>query len=283
MTSKIIALFFCLQLSCFIKAQTSASYNACKDEQIFNSYLQKIDYIKRDSPDSSLIQTALFFLNTPYKTNTLEKNKEELLVVNLQSLDCMTFVETCLALTRTIHSSNPDFETFMEELQTIRYRDSIIAGYTSRLHYASDWITNNQKKGIIEDKTKAIGGIILPLQVNFMSENPHLYNHLSTHPEDVKKMRFIENTINKRTYHYIPKEKITTVEKDIQTGDIICFVTSIKGLDISHLGIAYRKDNTLTFVHASSKAQKTIVNPESIVDYCKNIKTNKGIIVLKLL
>ncbi|MCL2649425.1 MAG: DUF1460 domain-containing protein [Candidatus Azobacteroides sp.] len=284
MNTKIIALFFCLQLFCIAKAQIPViSSDIYKDEQIFNSYLQKINHIKKSSPDSSLIQTALFFLDTPYQANTLEGNQDEQLIINLRGLDCMTFVETCMALTRTIRSDNPIFETYKKELQTIRYRDGIIAGYTSRLHYTSDWIKDNQKKGIINDKTKAAGGIILPLQINFMSTNPHLYAHLSTHPEDVKKMRYIENSINKRTYYYIPKEEIKNIEKNIQTGDIICFVTSTKGLDISHLGIAYRKDNMLTFIHASTKAQKVIINPESIADYCHSIKSNKGIIILKLL
>ena len=276
MNLKKYSLFLYILFSCSVTAQTSI----CKNKQIFDSYLQKTNYIKKGSPDSSLIQTALFFLDTPYKGQTLEGNKEEQLAVNLQSLDCMTFVETCMALTRTIHSDNPDFETFKNELQTIRYRNGIIDGYTSRLHYTSDWITDNQKMGIIEDKTKAIGGIVLPLRINFMSTNPHLYNYLSKHPEAITEMQQIEDSISNRSYYYIPKEKIKDLEKNIQTGDIICFVTSTKGLDISHLGIAYHKENMLSFIHASTKAQKVIVNPESISDYCKSIKSNQGIIVL---
>jgi len=201
-------------------------------------------------------------------------------VVNLQAFDCMTFVENCMALSRTVCSKNPDFDTFKKELQTIRYRNGLIDGYTSRLHYTSGWITDNQKKGILADKTQTAGGIILPMHINFISTHPQAYNYLSKHPEDIEKIKQIEDSINSHTYYYIPKEKIKDCEKQINTGDIICFVTSIPGLDISHLGIAYRKNGMLTFIHASTTAQKVIINPASIADYCKNIKSNRGIMVL---
>ena len=41
------------------------------------------------------------FIGTPYKAQTLEINSTEQLVVNLQAMDCTTFVETVAALTLT--------------------------------------------------------------------------------------------------------------------------------------------------------------------------------------
>lgn len=268
-------LFFCSA----VPAQIN-EFKECKDKQIFDSYLKRYSHSTISSLDSQLVQTALFFLGAPYKTSTLEVNEEEQLVINLQAFDCMTFVENCMALSRTVCSKHPDFDTFKKELQTIRYRNGLIAGYTSRLHYTSDWITDNQKKGILEDKTQISGGIILPMHINFISTHPQAYNYLSKHSEDIEKIKQIEDSINSYTYYYIPKEKIKDCEKQIKSGDIICFVTSIPGLDISHLGIAYRKNGMLTFIHASTSAQKVIINPVSIADYCKNIKSNKGIMVL---
>ena len=262
--------------ACAIFAQNEE----CKDRQIFDSYLKRYSHSTISSLDSQLVQTALFFLGAPYEASTLEVNEEEQLVINLQAFDCMTFVENCMALSRTVCSKHPDFDTFKKELQTIRYRNGLIDGYISRLHYTSDWITDNQKKGILEDKTQISGGIILPMHINFISTHPQAYNYLSKHPEDIEKIKQIEDSINSYTYYYIPKEKIKDCEKQIKSGDIICFVTSIPGLDISHLGIAYRKNGMLTFIHASTSAQKVIINPISIADYCKNIKSNKGIMVL---
>lgn len=277
MNPKIYILFLCLLFSWSIPAQIGEY----KDKQIFDSYIKEVGHLSNSSLDSLIVQTALFFLDAPYVASTLEINEEEQLVINLQAFDCMTFVENCMALIRTVYSTETNFDTFKNELQTIRYRNGIIEGYTSRLHYTSDWITNNQKKGILEDKTQLLNGTILPMHIHFMSTHPQAYNHLSKHPEAIEKMQQIEDSINNRTYYYIPKEKIKTIEKNIQTGDIVCFVTSIKGLDISHLGIAYHKNGILTFIHASTSTKKVIINPISIADYCKNIKSNKGIMVLK--
>ena len=254
----------------------------CKNKQIFDSYLEKNSRLSNSSLDSLVIQTALFFLDTPYVAATMEVNDEEQLVVNLQELDCMTLVENCMALSRTVCSKEPDFDTFKKELQSIRYRNGIIDGYTSRLHYTSDWITNNQKMGILEDRTQISGGIINPMRINFMSTRPQSYKHLSKHPEDIEKIQQIEDSISSRTYYYIPKEKINDCAKQIKSGDIIGFVTSIPGLDVSHFGIAYYENGILKFIHASSGAEKVIIDDSSLADYCKSIKSNKGIVVCRM-
>ena len=62
-----------------------------------------------------------------------------------QTVDCLTFVEYTLA--QALGSS------FADNLQKIRYRDGIIDGYTSRLHYTSDWIENGVRQGLLEDVT----------------------------------------------------------------------------------------------------------------------------------
>ena len=269
---------FCLLISFAVWAQPERLKDD-KHEQIFNAYLQKNN--GQRSLDSQIIQTALFFLETPYVASSLEGNENEQLVINLQELDCTTFVENCLALSRTVLSSAPDFMAFKNELQTIRYRDGIIDGYSSRLHYTSDWITNNQEKNIIEDKTEAIGGIILPLQMNFMSTHSESYQYLSKHPEEIEKIQQIENAINQRTYYYVPKEKIKDCEQGIQSGDLVCFVTSAKGMDVSHVGIAYWNNGVCTFIHASSKDKKVVIDPTSIADYSKSVSSNKGIMILR--
>ncbi len=71
---------------------------------------------------------------------SLEKDGDEQLVINLTGLDCTTFLENSLALARCIKKGTTSFEDYLEELQFIRYRDGVIDGYTSRLHYFSDWI-----------------------------------------------------------------------------------------------------------------------------------------------
>jgi hypothetical protein len=260
-----------------VSAQTDSGQK--QDAAILEKFFQTVP---KNTIDSSMIRAALFFLNTPYVASTLEVNDEEKLVINLRELDCTTFVENCLALARTLQSVEPDPTGFAQALKQIRYRNGQINGYTSRLHYTSDWIFDNRGSGIIEDMTHALGGYKIKPDVHFMSENYQKYIHLADSPEDVQRIRLIEREINARgNYYLIPKQEISKHQSLIKNGDIICFVTSIAGLDISHLGIAYWNKGRLVFIHASSTAKKVIVNPESLVDYCNSIKTNTGIMVLR--
>lgn len=260
-------------------ASESVIYTTDLDKQRFGQY---IDYIqtKERTPQAVLMATADFFLTVPYVASTLEKEPEGL-VVNLRELDCTTFVETVLSLSKTVLDGEPTFESFCINLQLFRYRHGIIDGYTSRLHYTTDWIYDNSLKGLIKDITQQIGGEALPVSVSFMSENPDKYKSLKGDSLRIEKMATIEQSINKRSYYYILKERIDALRNGIQEGDMIAFVTSIKGLDVSHVGLAKWKDGELTFIHASSSHKKVIVEPRTLHQYAEAIKSNKGIIVVR--
>ena len=86
-----------------------------------------------------------------------------------------------------------------------------------------------------------------------------------------------EKEINLRPHYYVPKQEIEKCSSGIKNGDILCFVTSIKGLDVTHVGIAYWKDGQLTFIHASSSAKKVIIQASSLRDYAEGIKSCKGV------
>jgi len=274
MNYKLFSLFLPLAFNCAF-AQTDY------DRNVAETFLQSQT---KTTIDNTMIQAAFYFLNTPYVAGTLEQSDsvKEALVVNLRELDCTTFVENCLALSRTLQLPSPDYDSFLRELQKIRYRKGLINGYASRLHYTTDWIYDNVEKGIFEDITYALGGRKFKPNVYFMSENPQKYLHLANDSVAVQQIASIEKSINARnTYYYIPKKEIPRRQSLIKNGDIICFTTSISGLDVSHIAIAYWRNGELTFIHASSTAKKVIVNQQSLIDYCFMIQTCTGIMVLR--
>ena len=251
-----------------------------ENTRIVSEYFQSAQDIT--SPNELMVKAALSLLGTPYVAHALEGNKKEELVINLLELDCVTLVENCLALTRTAQYPSPDYENFVRQLQTIRYRSGHINGYTSRLHYTTDWIADNVTMEIIEYITQSLGGKSFQPNVGFMSANPERYPALEENPTDVERIRDIEQTINQRDiYYYIPKTEIEDKQALIQSGDIICFTTSVKGMDISHVGMAYWDNDRLSFIHASTQYMKVVIEPQSLIDYCKGIKTNTGIMVLR--
>jgi len=263
----------------FVCSSTHAQPNP--DRAIVEKYLQSA---AQSAIDTEMVQAALFFQGTPYVAGTLDRDSDnvEKLVIDLRELDCMTLVENCLALSRTLQLPSSNYETFEQELRQIRYRNGFINGYVSRLHYTTDWIFDNAGKGIIEDVTYALGGRKFKANVFFMSENYQKYPHLAADSTAVQQIALIEKAINARNnYYYIPKKEIAQRQSLIKSGDIICFTTAIPGLDISHFAIAYWYNNQLTFIHASSTGKKVIINPESLIDYCNAIRTCTGIMVLR--
>jgi len=267
-------------LFCCAGTFISCAQGTQSDKGIFESYLNSVQTVDKLCSDILMDETAKFFLGVPYVGKTLEYEPERL-IVNLREMDCMTFVENVLALAEASASGTPSWQTYLEKLQQIRYRDGKIEDYTSRLHYTSDWIYENEKKGLIADITKEIGGVPLAMDVSFVSTHPESYMQLQSHPEYIAVMAKKEKEINSRQYYYIPKEEIDKREAQIRTGDIVCFVTSIKGLDISHVGIVHKEGDKMTFIHASSGKKRVIINEESLQDYVLGIKKSKGIMVLR--
>lgn len=271
------------------KAQLSTGnvvYSEDKDLAIFEHYLEVMEP-KRTLPTGELmVETARFFLGTPYVASTLE-NIPEGLVVNFRGLDCMTLVENTIALVRTLKMEKPSFQRFTHFLRSFRYRDEGLSRdtfrlvYTDRLHYTSDWIYENQKMGRVKDMTSEMGGKPLKLDLNFMSTHPDSYKQLKDNPEQIARIAGLEKTISSRSYFYIPEDEINKHADLIQVGDIVCFVTTVKGLDISHVGIIYREGDKLTFIHASTSQKKVILNPEPLQEYVQGIKRNCGIMIVR--
>ena len=222
------------------------------------------------------------FLGTAYVEKTLELPGEEKLVINLLGLDCTTYLESVIGLAQTIREQNFSFEGFEEKLEQLRYLNGKNTGYSSRLHYFSDWIYENQQKGLLKDITRQIGGESYPNQPSFMSENPRFYPQL-TDLSLVEKIRERENLIQTRSYFFVPKEKIQSLEHQIETGDLIAITTPLKNLDIVHVGFAVRQNGRVHLMHASSVSKKVEISTLPLSDYLLGNKSQSGIMVSRLI
>lgn len=222
------------------------------------------------------------FLGTPYVEKTLELPGEEKLVINLTGLDCTTYLETVVTLARIAKEGELTFEAYERELELLRYQGGVRKDYSSRLHYFSDWIYQNQEKGIIRDITKEIGGTVYPNQPSFMSQNPQFYAQLSN-PDFLQSIKKDEKEIATRTYHYIPKAEIEKLEKNIQPGDLIAITTSMKNLDIVHVGFAVEKNGRIHLMHAGTGNMKVEISEKPLSTYLAANKSQSGIMVCRIL
>ena len=233
-------------------------------------------------PDDSCrtLHFARRLMGTPYVSGTLDTLNEEQLVVHLDKVDCTTLVETVLALTIADKEGKRSFCGFKDALKSIRYRRGELNGYASRLHYFSDWIKDNERKGLIKEYTSNLPNIRKRLlSLDFMTTHVSSYPQLKDNPSMVEAMKKVESAWQGVEIAYLPKEylNLSSDELPIKNGDILAITTNIKGLDVVHVGFACWMGGKLHLLHASSNAMKVILDELSLYDYSKNKKAHTGV------
>ncbi len=253
------------------------------DVRIFNEYCLKFQY-KRNLPMNELIvETGKYFLGTPYVNFTLEVREPEELIVNLRELDCVTFVESVVALARGIKAGESDFGAYCRNLPALRYRDGVLNDFTSRLHYFSDWIANNEAMGLVQDQTAAYGGLPYPIRVNMMSTKPNNYRQLKANPEMIPVIQRIEEeVISRRTMAYIPQEQADSVGAALSSGLIVGTTTNYL-MDITHCGFLIIEEGKPYFMHASSTEKKVIITDITLREYLESKRTMNGFMAVEVL
>jgi hypothetical protein len=255
-----------------------------EDLEICNQKFElAVDKNLSEKPIGDIIaEVGKSFIGTDYLAHGLEKDGSEQLVINLNGLDCTTFLENSLVLARCIKKEKTSFEDYQKELQFIRYRDGVIDEYPSRLHYFSDWIYDNVKKGIVEDITEELGGEKIKFNLNFMSTHPESYKQLNENPDFIPTIKKQEKEISCRKYYFIPKDEFALKEDSVHNGDLIAITTTVEGLDIGHVGIAVKMDDgSIHLLHAPSPNTKVHITQEPLSDYLIKYKRHSGVIVLR--
>jgi len=227
-----------------------------------------IEGIKRMIQEASSIGTiqekiALIsgcFLGTPYKASTLIGNgeTEEVFVINLESVDCFTFIDYVEAM----RLSN-DFHDFKRRLKFVRYRSGIVS-YTKRNHFFTDWIEYNKS---VVDITRRVGGdnvFFTEKILNIKEDGTYILKGIEPHL---------------KTIFFIPPCHIKTCALPyIQTGDYCGIYSESPGLDVSHVGIIIKTPDEIFFRHASSNEKHKKVIDEKFIDY---IEKKSGVVILR--
>lgn len=231
-----------------------------------------------------ILDTAKRYLGTPYAAGTLEAEGEEHLVINEDSLDCTTFVELSVAQWLTLQSDGLAFE---QQVERLRYREAAVDGYLSRLHYFTDWVATNARRGVwheLEPEEESPLWATDTLTLSFMSQHPQSYPYLKANAWAVDSMHRIEERYAHYPIHYIGKEHLNLGPDrlPIRDGDILALVTTIKGLDVTHLGFAVWQGQTLHLMHASMKYGKVIIDEQPLYDYLKPRKNCPGVRVVRV-
>ncbi len=249
--------------------------------------LRQITIIPGRNAAETAVQIAGTLLGKPYVYHTLEGNQTEQLVVNLHEFDCTTFIETTLALALaeqelpTKYSPSQLEPVYRRYLTRLRYRNGTIDGYASRLHYLSDWLRDNERKGILQDVTREMGGIPVQKDVYYMTTAVHKYPPLAD-PTVYKQMAQVQTDISQLPFYFIPKKNVKALESKFREGDIVMLTAARPGLDMRHVGYATWRGGRLHLLHASSDHKKVVLTQQPLADYLMANKRLSGIRVARI-
>ncbi len=223
------------------------------------------------------------FIGTPYVAHTLEGDKE-MLTVNLDELDCTTFVETVAALAYTAGEQRTSWRDYVYNLERFRYRNGKLNGYASRLHYISDWIIDNSFRGNITEVTNRMPYFNYTVKtIDFMSSHRDSYPALAD-SITYEKIKSIETGYSNHRYPYIKSRNLFAKETKaaLKDGDIVALTCDNKDLDVSHMGIIIKKNGEPYLLHASSSHGKVEITNIPLSEFMKKNRHLTGIRVIRL-
>ena len=267
-------------------AHAEKSAQQITNEKIYNQVYEQVRDYRDSAMNVLVIAIAKQFLGTEYVASTLEIEPEALQIF-LDKTDCILFVELCSAFALTVKgdsivqnskmsslpsvlAAQPSYELLCHNIQQMRYRKGVIDGYASRVHYTSEWIIQNHNNGLMNEITADLGGEEYEQKFFFMSQHAEIYKQLQNNAEQTKRVKDFEQFLESQKPYYNLSQKMLKkpeVIAKIQSGDIINFKDKKEGVDIAHVALAYEHDGQMHFIHASSKAKKVIIEPQTLADY----------------
>src|SRR6266516_3784362 len=228
-------------------------------------------------------------VGTRYKHFTLEiDNRIESPSVNFQGVDCWTFFEIALSFARMLNEpeSNWTPERLLHYIELDRYRGGACTGeYLSRLHYLEDWLNDNDRRGLIEDLTRQLGGRSVPHSAREMSVGWRHYRYLASNQSLLGPLARMEANVSSRSLYENPKRQVAKIEPKLRTGDVIGVISRERnGLhSTAHVGLELRtSDGVLHFMHASSPSNygHVVVDAE-LSKYLYRYHSDSGILVAR--
>lgn len=222
----------------------------------------KLDLIMREfskikEPGLRIEFISRQFLNIDYKESTLigDVNTPEVFVINLEGVDCFTFIDYIEAM-----RLSGSFSEFKENLKKVRYRGKVT--YESRKHFFTDWLKFNTE--FVMDVTEEIGGqktkSVIKI-LNIREDGTYLLQGIRPVQREIK---------------YIPSGAIdNSIINKLRTGDYAGIYSEKPGLDVSHVGIIIKDINAI-LRHASLNHRKVV--DQDFRDYISN---KLGLIVLR--
>lgn len=191
-------------------------------------------------------------LGCPYEAHGLvgSADSPEVLTASLERFDCVTYVETVLALARSARADD-----FAGWLRLIRYEGGNVA-WESRNHYMTGWIRANIRLGVVRRVRTEVPGVLHERRLDAVPGLP---------PARVR-------------FACVPKRQLRRLASRLATGDLIFFASTRRNLDVFHCGLLVAGDGGWRLRHAT-RSRGSVVEEE--LDLFLGRQRTSGVIVVR--
>jgi hypothetical protein len=242
---------------------------APKPEESFGSYVARAAYVKHG-------------VRYDDRDPRLPAGGEEVRI-ELERFECVSFIESSLALARCGWEREPTVSCFEREIVLSRYRGGILSSYASRLHYFAEWISDNDARGRVANITTTIGGE--PLRKDFFYVSRRVLSRADPRTPNLDalrlEMRAVEERLSAREHVVLLRERAREGLARLEDGDVIAFVREREGLLVHHAGFVYRVGGRPRLLHASSFHQRVVLTPDDVTSYLLRRPERRGVIVAR--
>jgi hypothetical protein len=236
-----------------------------------------------------IVTVGKTMVGTRYKNYTLEiDDRIEAPSVNFQGLDCWTFFEIALGMARMMNEPEENWtpERLLHYIELDRYRGgNCTGGYLSRLHYLEEWLSDNDRRGLVQDLTRSLGGVSVPHSAREMTVGWRHYRYLRSNRALLGPLRQMEQRVSSQPLYQVPKSRVAGIEGKLRSGDIIGIVSKDgrRTFATSHVGLALRhSDGSLRFMHASApRNYGKVVIDSTLSSYLHKFGSHTGIMVAR--
>ena len=215
-----------------------------------------------------------------------ERPGVETLEVNVDAFECVSFIESTLAIARCGWESEPTESCFVRELEATRYRSGRMGDYASRLHYFIDWIGDNESRGRLVNMTASLGGE--PVQKDFFYVSERALKRSDVKEDELaslmsmaREMQTTEARLSATTHSVLTRESAPPVLSELKDGDLVAFVRERPGLLVHHAGFVYWANGTPRLLHASSYHSRVVITVRDLTNYLLRRPERRGVIVAR--
>ena len=223
----------------------------------------------------------------------------ETLQINLDAFECVSFIESSMAVARCGWSGEPDELCFTEDLEASRYRGGALGDYASRLHYFVDWIrrhliaaklrwfTHRAMKYPdhgVKGSRRARPTKKTPVYLSSRGESES-FAKAAIDQEAIdavtETLLATEQRLSSTSHDVLGRESAPEALRALEDGDLVAFVRERPGLLVHHAGFVYWANGTPRLLHASSYHERVVITESDLTDYLLRRPERKGVIIAR--